>query len=144
MKKITRIEDVYCVPKTEGELNLVTDNGYEWDGEDIYVEMDNWGILACSPPFPANKLEIPVEQFLDLLVDKITHWRLLEAGFKIAKSEREGVWLFQDFELNWDEEDGFSINVNAQCCGMIKLDITTFTELLQQMKFLGWTQNEEQ
>lgn len=80
--------------------------------------------------------EIPVSRFLDLYHDRITPWRLVEIGFKFdvlgygyldLKNEGSLLKFTSDHEI-------FLCAYRQQIT--TKVFITTFTELLQQIKFL--------
>lgn len=143
MKKITRIEDVYCVPKTALQLAMVKKIGgsrvRKWSvrkGGDVSYSLKTAFIRSGG--------EIPVDQFLDLLNDKIAPWRLLEIGFEMVDGKFPYYSLRdKEIELSWSEKtkhSGVALEIGDEA---IWLDITTFTELLQQMKFLGWKNEVE-
>jgi hypothetical protein len=77
--------------------------------------------------------EIPVSRFLDLYHDRITPWRLEDVGFDVTvlpyKNKIEGHYQRHIMEVT---ETGQLIFLN----GKMMEGITTFTELLQQIKFL--------
>lgn len=138
--KITRIDDVYTVPKTEADLETFTNKQSITVIGDIVV-YDTYGVLENKEHILQTRTEIPVDQFLDLLNDKIADWRCFEVGFTIETQEEFYLAEYnEDGNVIWD----ISIYLNnwIQLSG-IYLTITTFTELLQQMKFLGWKNGVE-
>lgn len=144
MKKITRIEDVYCVPKTEEDLN------YFGCSKGVHIKWSEpsfKGHSGLSYHYKevlgvdmGSRTEIPVDQFLDLLNDKIADWRLLEVGFKSVDGKFPYYSLRNNsIELSWSKI-GVAIEIGNEATW---LKITTFTELLRQMKFLGWKNYEQ-
>lgn len=133
--KITRIEDVYTVPKTEEEWKLFPvrvrsdrEICLSSNGRCMTVRIGHCSSLGMT--------EIPVHHFLDLLNDKIAPWRLLEVGFFRYESDHMAF-----------DEIGLSVyDIGAEVHYVRNIDplnINTFSELLQMMKFCGW-KNEEQ
>lgn len=151
--KNTRLEDVYCVPKTEDEWKLLI-SGLEYsvkeDSDFACIDIDGTPLILDKdflkdPDFGHyfdGRKQIPVDQFLDLLNDKITPWRLEEVGFKSPLKWRHDLIIQSEFNGR------VVTRVVGYNDGIVtleheELNITTFTELIQQMKFLGW-KNEEQ
>jgi len=136
--KITRIEDVYAVPKTEEEWKLFPVR-VRSDREICISSNSRCMTVRLGHCSSLGMTEIPVDQFLDLLNDKIAPWRLLEIGFE----KMDGKFPYyslrdKKIELSWSEKtkhSGVALEIGDEA---IWLDITTFTELLQMMKFLGW------
>jgi hypothetical protein len=139
--KITRIEDVYTVPKTEEEWKLFPVR-VRSDREICISSNSRCMTVRLGHCSSLGMTEIPVDRFLDLLNDMIAPWRLDEAGFR--RNDSTGLEYFNieisKVDLSWSAKYGVAITKGVED---IWLTITTFTELLQQMKFLGW-KNEEQ
>jgi len=130
--KITRIEDVYTVPKTEADWAMLPADRESWCRNEGVV----FGNIPYNKQRREGKKEIPVDRFLDLLNDKIAPWRLLEVGFFRYESDHMAF-----------DEIGLSVyDIGAEVHYVRNIDplnINTFSELLQMMKFCGW-KNEEQ
>lgn len=150
MKKITRIEDVYCVPKTEEDLN------YFGCSKGVHIKWSEpsfKGHSGLSYHYKevlgvdmGSRTEIPVDRFLDLLNDKIADWRLEEVGFVCLGN---GLKVDSYLEIGNSKSDQYtwrleySETFDLTFLNRNKLNITTFTELLRQMKFLGWKNYEQ-
>jgi len=69
-------ENSYCIPKTEEEWNMLPDRSL-WCRNENAV----FGLIDFEEQKVKNKTEITVRQFLDLIEDKITPWRLDDIWF---------------------------------------------------------------
>lgn len=177
---MTKIEDVYCKPKTEedwesfdltiigkdidfkkaSDVDAYNDENYEvfYLGKDYIALAKVNGKLTplvvgvCKargsestmiseykgdtyPIKTKNKTEISVERFVDLSKDRITGWRLEEVGFKDGELPYMLKVEADHFGDSWNvqvSENGKYVFVDGK-----RTYITTFTELLTQLKFLG-------
>lgn len=151
---MTKIEEVYTIPKTEEEWKLLDEaHGFNVVGEENgfvkgqdCVVYESEGLYQALLRLEDNDLiEIPVERFLELINDRIVGWRLEELGFeKVEKNLTFYVLKIANTELSWSEKTknaGVGIEIGEEA---VWLNISTFTELLQQMKFLGWKNETNQ
>jgi hypothetical protein len=145
-EQMTTIDKVYCVPRTVEEWRLVAP--YFADEVEYYGSIESWAIdsVRCGNIllFQANSMlfiskdardrtEIPAPKFLDLLHDRMVPWRLEEIGFDITKLpyriEIKGQIDRHIIEVTETGELTFIHGKHME-------GITTFTELLQLIKFL--------
>lgn len=129
--KETKLSEVYCVPENEEDWELLglleskNTNGYNY--HDLSASVSMYDGKACLYEKSSNKKEVAVQQFLDLLNDKIVDWRLEDIGF-----EKKGYKLYSNRVIDCLDDD-VHMNINGvYTC----LNIKTFTELKQIIKFL--------
>lgn len=144
---MTTLDNSYCVPKTAEEWRLLGVSPHSFGGNldsVIYDDGQTRGRLLSK--IRDCYSEIPVQHFLDLFHDRITGWRLEEVGWNrnVTHFKKEGdtevtdiVWynLFIKCQSGHHElifHDGVVRLVND------KLNIKTFTEVLQFVNFLTY------
>lgn len=125
MKK-TELKDVYCVPLSA-----------DWTEEMEKMRNPFNGTNVCGVGIFKRKdrTEIPVQQFIDLLEDRIVPWRLEEIGFKLDHLGDILELHVNGWALSVDNDS--SIWLTHGDSGTI-INISTFTELLQLLKFLNY------
>lgn len=132
---MTRLDNSYCAPRTEDEwaaidaLNPRTE--LRMKGRFVYTlkEHGKRRLWVCHRE-KGNAKEIPVSRFLDLLHDRIVPWRLEEVGFMPSASP-DLLMLSTGHGILCASEDGVWFNHMR-----VAYNITTFTDLLQQIRFL--------
>lgn len=139
MMKETKLTEVYCRPKTEEEWKIfgLWENNYclyaGSVGDKPQLSDGNW--------VEGSRTEVTVQQFIDLLHDRITPWRLEEIGFM---SDGSDAVIFV-LKLPHDKiiEEVFPREMYEQfgthqvlCRGTNYRGIETFTELKQLIKSL--------
>jgi hypothetical protein len=127
-----RLAESYCSPIKK-----------EWDAFGLIPLSGHcvaW--LGCEPTLVsgkfANRTEIPVSHFTDLIYDRIAPWRLEEDGFTTA-AHSAGDYKFNtlmgDVIISWDSlGDAMLITMDTD----EPLDnITTYTDLLTLIRLIG-------
>jgi len=131
-----RLRSSYCVPK-----------GAEWDAFGLiplsghYVTWLGGEPTLISGKF-ADRTEIPVPHFLDLLHDRIAAWRLEDDGFRphpwmsstmyeIQLPDYKSISIRDGEVTAWNDSDD-----NASL-GLPMKGITTYTQLLTLIELIG-------
>lgn len=134
---MTKIEEVYTVPKTVEECDLLNVDRHCVGDAVLWIpsaeQIEVWPIEEVG----TETSEIPVPKFLDLLHDRIVPWRLEEVGF--AYNAIGVLCLF--LRAEWPEFELRKDHVFVFTGGVMRLNgypvnITTFTDLLTQIRFL--------
>lgn len=143
--KETKLKDVYCIPKNQNEwIDLSTHNSYRIPNFGRFIKdrvvLDTghvFGHYDAKDCYLEERAEISVSKFIDLLEDRIVSWRLEEIGFRsfptVSDKER---WILRlpSFELILFKEMVVFLEISYN--DLTELNITTFTELKQLIKFL--------
>lgn len=139
---LTTIDKVYCRPKNEEEWKMVEPYGGIYEPNDSVV-FDYDGVCLIIPDNDDDfvkdierRTEIPVKHFIDLFEDRIVPWRLEEVGFSKQIDGYQSI-SFEDCSVHvFHGSIKTSITVQVELSD-IELNISTFTELLQLLKFLN-------
>jgi len=137
--EITKLEEVYCVPDTDDELN------HFGCSEGVHIKWDEpsfKGHNGLSYHYKEvfgidmnGRKQIPVQHFHDLLQDKIVPWRLEEVGF----TQLEVPVIPKPYKIKIVQHTLFyDVKTEMVALGTNPLNITAFSELFQMMKFLGY------
>lgn len=127
------LENTYCRPTTEAEWDLLPNRDLWCRNEDAV-----FGAIDFRKQKVSGKTEIPVQQFIDLIEDKMVPWRLVEIGFKYIKDHTP----FYEFSLSkvsnlsWAEstsKHGIALEIREE---QIWFSIHNFTDLLTLIRFL--------
>jgi len=137
MKK-TELKDVYCVLKTDEDWTKLGLKSHVYaEKSAVFWSYDmpmNNGVVGPTNPHLLKlqgRTEIPAQHFIDLLEDRIVPWRLEEIGFNNQMVETPFFNVECENELVYI--DG----------SITPLNISTFTELVQLLKFLGYEKNKK-
>ena len=128
------LENTYCRPTTEAEWDLLPNR-------DLWCRNENavFGAIDFSKQKVSGKTEIPVQQFIDLIEDRIVPWRLEEVGFEY--NEYRGKVLSELSKYITTENENHCIDFDPND-GIVKVNlngfegIKTFTDLLTLIRFL--------
>ena len=130
-----RLKSSYCVPK-----------GAEWDAFGLiplsghYVTWLGGEPTLISGKF-ADRTEIPVTHFIDLLHDRITPWRLEEDGFEFYSATGQHVFHTKGLKRYHVTMPPMSNKVKVDVWTgdkAIEADkITTYTDLITLIKLIG-------
>lgn len=119
------LDNTYCRPTTEAEFNLVCPTRQYIEGRVVFT--------VAGEPMPHIEpyylTEIPVQQFIDLLEDRIVPWRLEEVGFEKAIE----IYFYEIGISNiaFYPEGRVTFGTPEQ-----DFNIKTFTDLLTLIRFL--------
>lgn len=142
---MTKLREVYCRPTPEEWLLIVNqlktlqlyywrkfdDNGYcyLYDGNIYYAR----GVIGDW----SQRTEISVEQFLDLIHDRISPWRLEEIGFKSVNIV--GHWGYQkwvaEYVINVDDE-GIRVSFIGDSDSLPFKNITKLSQLINLISYI--------
>ena len=135
---MTTIDKVYCSPKTDEEwMSLL---GYiPSDSCTRCVYYEDFGMLEIDSENEHlvnfdGMSEIEVSKFLDLAHDRITPWMLEEVGF--VNHSTQYIGLFGSSHIHYTISNGHIRATPFDGIKGINAYITTFTDLLTQIKFL--------
>lgn len=131
---MTTLENSYCKPKGEAEWDLLPNR-------DLWCRNEGavFGVIDFSKQKIQGMTEITVEQFLDLVYDKIVPWRLKEIGFEY--NEYRGKVLSELSKYITTENENHCIDFDPND-GIVKVNLNgfegveTFSEILTLIKFL--------
>ena len=129
------LENTYCRPTKEAEWDLVCPTRQYIEGRVVFT--------VAGEPMPHIEpyylTEIPVQQFIDLLEDRIVPWRLKEIGFEY--NEYRGKVLSELSKYITTENENHCIDFDPND-GIVKVNLNgfegveTFTDLLTLIRFL--------
>ena len=121
---MTTLDNTYCRPTTEAEWDLLPNR-------DLWCRNENavFGAIDFSKQKVSGKTEISVQQFIDLLEDRIVPWRLEEVGFEKAIE----IYFYEIGISNiaFYPEGRVTFGTPEQ-----DFNIKTFTDLLTLIRFL--------
>lgn len=130
----TTLENSYTVPMTVEEWDMLMDMDTMCDNDNgTRIMSTKFNETIAGPYHGMGGTGIPVPRFIDLMNDRIVPWRLEEIGFvKHANSHRLDV---EDSSVDWVWKHNFAMIAGPRGFSDFK-GITTFTELIQLIKFL--------
>jgi hypothetical protein len=121
------LENSYCRPKNEAEWKLI---GLYNPIQPFCVEHIKGRKRYSSRP-KKTKTEIPIQQFIDLLEDRMATWRLIEAGFENKVLDYYDISI-QKSERKWH----ISVRNNEVTLNGELINIANHTDLLTLIRFL--------
>lgn len=163
---MTTLDNSFAVLRTLEEWTIIAplfsqESGYyasieEWMTDFIrcgHVNLSKINSILNIDAETYGRTEIPVTHFLDLLHDRICAWRLEEVGFRKYIMEIDGILFSTPHEQDYilkigiaevgvriENDKFFAASLSVGDCVeqyfVLAHGITTFTELLQQIKFL--------
>jgi len=107
----------------------------QWNGQLLkhrtpYNGMDICGIGLFLRD---NRTEIPIQNFIDLIEDKIVAWRLVEDGFK--KPDYRYMLYLKDIEIQVDKHFEVFLQDNNDCKIYFE-NVKTYSDLLTLIRLL--------
>ena len=153
------LENSYCVPTKEqwAQIQKIEPKGYVnfmgafKKGNVIMVEWDHidvgYMILSKKKSEVRDRKEIPVQHFIDLVEDRITPWRLEEVSFRSTNPNDSASNVFfkrmsymASVHVSYMDGKLHDISIepygSEEVASIDELNISTFTELLNLIKFL--------
>ena len=143
---MTTLENSYCVPNNSQWVELT---GYVPNRDTaIYAVYDaEMGILDACDGEVNYLTEIPVQHFIDLVEDRITPWRLEEVSFRSTNPNDSASNVFfkrmsymASVHVSYMDGKLHDISIepygSEEVASIDELNISTFTELLNLIKFL--------
>lgn len=122
-----RLSEVYCIPKIDADCWAL---GIGKPAIGLPLIGDKTGTWTRHVKQVINRTDIAVSQFIDLMGDSISPWRLIEDGF-----EDRSAMGFRELRLAINESEGHYIEVRGSVSllvngEVIKTNATTYTDII--------------
>jgi hypothetical protein len=139
-----RLSEVYCRTTTRKKMHEVISSVDESvgfgsycglpnsDSEMFFYYSESDGYVRVENKKP-DRAEIPVQQFIDLIEDKIVAWRLVEDGFEVSEY---GYTFKSVYVHNPDPVTKIFVDVETENDAVPFTNVKTYTDLLTLIRLL--------
>jgi hypothetical protein len=139
-----RLSEVYCKTTTRKKMREVIGSLDESvgfgsycglpnsDSEMFFYYSESDGYVRVENKKP-NRAEIPVQNFIDLIEDKIVAWRLVEDGFEVSEY---GYTFKSVYVHNPDPVTKIFVDVETENDAVPFTNVKTYSDLLTLIRLL--------
>jgi hypothetical protein len=125
-----RLSEVYCLPKGAKEWGMfgLIDIGTNYA---VWSVDGKATVTDCN--LPELFTQIPIQNFIDLIEDKIVAWRLVEDGFEVSEY---GYTFKSVYVHNPDPVTKIFVDVETENDAVPFTNVKTYSDLLTLIRLL--------